>query len=323
LTDRWSFYSLDLPKHGLLGYRLGDHGGNFVEVAQDGVHVQWSFYQDFDIKQDLAQGVLLTNDPAMPGTKLAPDVIGLSVPDHAMKLHSMDWRPALQRELDPAEAVHQIRQRLSENLVHCLDQAQAPHRIVFTGGLDSGVLAFMALHQGREFQCVVNTQHRQIWTDLPFPQIIYRDSSVPIGADPCVRESYYDADMTDCVTGFFGDTALMHNRTLYDQCRDLGAPPVDLYDRAAPDPAPRFRNQFQARQASINIMRTTRFRQWFPDFRILDPYRDPDITQLVLSLPWNELCSQFGSAWIQREIIQSFDPGWSRFLLKHKNEYPG
>ena len=319
--------SVDPSQDGLLGYRLNEHGGNFVQVisTQHGSTVAWSFYQDFDLYQNLDHGILLSNDPRTVGSPIPPDTIGLDITAESMIWRYMPWRSWFTTQRSRQEVISALVQRLLDNLSACLSVTHQPYKIVFTGGLDSSLLAFMALHHQHPFQCVINQDHRHVWSALPFADIIYRRSESrpdPWLPDSIVSESYYDDDMTDCITGFFGDTAMTHNRTLYDQCAGLDPPSVELYDRNPPDPAPRFTNQFQAKQAVLNIMRTARFRQWFQDFRILDPYRDPGITQLVLSLPWVDLCAQFGNAWIQRDIIESLDPTWCEFLLQHKNEYP-
>jgi hypothetical protein len=320
-------YSVDESVEGLLGYQLHTYGGNFVRIQKfrDCTKITWSFYQDFPLFQDLDQGILLSNDPFLQGQLVKPDNIGLTIQEKSIFWTSMPWQSWLTSHQSSQSVLDKLLQHLNANLSACLNISSRPHKIVFTGGLDSGLLAFMALHQQYQFDCVVNTYHKDIWKELPFSNICYRDSSVRSdiwGPDKGICESYYDPDMSDCITGFFGDTAMVHNKTLYYQCSALGRPEVEIYDREDPGSVPMFTNQFQAKKAVINILRSTRYRQWFSDFRILDPYRDPNITQLILSLPWPELCSQFGNAWVQRQIIKTFDPSWCDLLLKHKNEYP-
>lgn len=327
VTDQWMMYSIDQPVQGVLGYRLHEYGGNFVmtkKFSHDHVAVTWSFYQDFPLYQDLDRGILLSNDPRAQGQSIKSDNIGLEIKGKSSTWHSMPWRSYLTSRLSTDRVLTALVQRISDNLQTCLAVSSRPNKIVFTGGLDSGLLAFMALQQQQQFLCVVNERHKNIWPILPFADVCFRHSCVRSDIwqpDQSVRESYYDADMVDCITGFFGDTAMMHNGTLYQQCAALDRPEVDVYDLSASQPSHLFQNQFQARQTVINIMRYTKFRQWFDDFRILDPYRDPGITQLILSLPWQDLCAQFGNAWIQRAIIKQLDPSYCNFLLEHKNEY--
>lgn len=328
VTDQWILSSIDQTAQGLLGYRLGQHGGNFLYVtgSQMEATVEWSFYQDFPLYQNLDCGILLTNDPRCHGTSLRADIIGIQIGRKHTRWHRMDWKPYL--NANASQPVHtvleQIRRKIGLNLNHCLEIAQKPEKIVFTGGLDSGLLAFMAHHEKQDFYTVINLSHQHRWQALPFFNLVYRKSgtiSDRWGQSNDIRESYYDADMTDCITGFFGDTAMMHNHTLYHQCTDLYSDSVDLYDRNPPDPVPKFQHKIQAALAVVNIMRNTRFRHWFEEFRILDPYRDPDLTRLIMQLPWHELCQQFASGWIQKKFIYDMEPNWRDFLLKHKNEY--
>jgi hypothetical protein len=73
--------------------------------------------------------------------------------------------------------------------------------------------------------------------------------------------------------------------------------------------------------AIIKILITTKFRQWFDNFVILDPYRDIELTRLIVSLPLVDLLEQFGSAWVQKEIIASMDSLYLNKILKNKNVY--
>lgn len=312
-----------------MGWKFPPLGGNFIEChnIQDGMRFNFSFYKDFDLYADSHNHVVISNDPRYQGTLLDNDIIGLDINDDNYRLHRMDWKPYLDaaRTSDRPSVIAALRDRLWHNLEICADVSLSPVKIVYTGGLDSSLLAFLFHDSGKSFQCIMDLRWQKLGDGLPFSHISYRESSRRPDRWACqnnIKTSFYGSEMTDCITGFFGDIAMLHNNDLYHQCRDLMDSPVEeLYDLSTPADYPKFSRREQAYISITKIMRTARFQQWFEDFRILDPYRDPALTLIMRDLPWKDLSWQFGSAWVQKEMIKQLDPNFLPLILEHKNQY--
>lgn len=308
------------------GYRLNRYGGNFVkfEIDQLCVRLTLSFWKDFDLWQDATAGVLISNDTRMSGTPLPNDLVSVEIQPSHMCFEYFPWREYLMPESQSvAPILAHIVNALTANLQTCLTHSQN-NKIVFTGGLDSSLLAFIALHRHWSFTAVINQTHREQWAQLPFAQIDYARStqrSDPWGESSHIKESYYDSGYDNCITAFFGDCVMLHNSTLFHQCRQLHDEVVELYDRTADPTAVILPSDLHVLAAIKNTMTNTRFRQWFADFTILDPYRDPDLLRLIMQLDKPQRFRQFGSAWVQRQLITSMDPAWAQLLCKNKNVY--
>lgn len=329
INDQLSFHSLEPIRDQIIGWKFPPLGGNFIELIDIDTVMKFSFsfYKDFDLYADPTKNVLISNDPRYQGTPLDNDIIGLDINKNNYRMHRMNWKPYLNPtiESDQSGIIANLKKRLLHNLEICADIAVSPVKIVYTGGLDSSLSAFLFHQTGKSFKCIINEDCKNFWSDLPFQSISYRKSGIRNdrwGSQEHIKKSFYDSDLTDCITGFFGDTAMLHNNDLYHQCLDLMEYKIqELYDKSLPIFYTKFVRRDQAYASIIKMMKITRFQQWFEDFRILDPYRDPELTLIILKLPWKDISSQFGSAWVQKEMIRQIDPYFTQLILKHKNEY--
>lgn len=330
INDRFSFHSIEPVKDQIIGWKLPPLGGHFIELTYStgGAKLNFSFYKDFDLYTDHASNVLISNDPRYTGVLLSKDTIGIDITVNDYRMRYMDWKSFFNQGLksDKSEVLKNLKRRLLSNLAVCLSTSIRPAKIVYTGGLDSSLLAFLCHESKIPFQCIIPEKLKDYFVDLPFQHISYHKPGLCHdiwGLSENIKVSFYDINFADCVTGFFGDTAMLHNNDLYHQCVDLLCSSVEeTYDKSVPANYPKFTRRSQCYLSIVNIMTTTKFRQWFENFRILDPYRDPDLTSIICQLNWDEMTSQFGSAWIQREMIQQIDPTYTKHILKNKNQYP-
>jgi hypothetical protein len=330
INDHFSFHSLQPLNDNIIGWQFPPLGGNFIQLTDilDGIKIRFSFYKDFDLYADHTNDVLISNDPRYKGVTLDNDIIGIDVIGNSFQLYRMDWKTYLNPNVtaDRGKVLAALKNRLLHNIDICASIGRLPTSIVYTGGLDSSLVAFLFNQTGRPFQCIINEDWKNLWPDLPFQSISYRKPSISNhrwASKEHTKISFYESDLTDCLTGFFGDTAMLHNNDLYHQCTKLiDISGAEIYDKTSPADYPKFHHHSQVYAAIVKIMKTTRFQQWFENFRILDPYRDPNLTAIILELSWSDLTSQFGSAWVQKEMITQIDPSFLSMILKNKNEYP-
>jgi hypothetical protein len=75
------------------------------------------------------------------------------------------------------------------------------------------------------------------------------------------------------------------------------------------------------RSAIVKLHSQPTFQQWFGDFQILDPYRDPELFLTVISLDTEDLVKQLATGQLQKDLIDRWNPDWLSHICKHKNEY--
>jgi hypothetical protein len=215
----------------------------------------------------------------------------------------------------------QVQQRLEQNLQICLDLSQSKH-VVFTGGLDSGLLAFMAHHCQQKFTAVISSEFKEYWKNLPFP-VCYAELQQGMSGidDDNVKPSFYQKEHTQAITGFFGDTSMLHHGSLYGQSVGLTDPIDNLYDENQDLSLPKFKNEHQLRLAIVKLSLNTKFRHWFDNFEIFDPYRDPTFLDIITGLSCSELVKQFGTASLQKNIIKNYNPDYLKYICDKKNNY--
>jgi hypothetical protein len=328
LGNEWNLYSWhEINDQKTFGYKIDHIGGNFLEFALLDLEatIKFSFFKDFDVYQDLDNGILLSNDPRHCKGSILHDIIEFRVNGDGSSCVFYDWRSfKISADTSKTAMIFNIKQKLISNLMQCRPDAGSAMKIAFSGGLDSGTLAFLAHDLGLDFVCVISKEHEFLCENLPFRNITLSNLSTKVDAwgDALdIKQHFYHADMNHCITGFFGDCTMMHNNTLYYQCEKWCDSSTQIYDRQADHNVPVFTTKGQILLAMIKILRSTRFRHYFDNFLIVDPYRDPEITKLLMNMTWPDLISQFGSAWIQREIIAGMNVSWLDLLCRYKNEY--
>jgi len=308
-----------------VGYRLGELGGCFVSIDTEALLINYSFFKDFDLWHSEELGILISNNTPVQGQTLANDIVSTKIVDQKTQHSYFDWRTFYnQPRISKNQAVDTVKQLLLDNLLECQKVSSQNLQVVFTGGLDSSTLAFLCHFHRLPFKCLLDHNHQGYWKDLPFDNIQY----VKVGTDPYsdlpdVRASFYQAEHNCAVTGFFGDCTVLHHSALFAQCQDLPyyAKVDNVYSNEPVEQLPRFRNTNQVLSAVRNTLISTRFRHWFKDFLVLDAYRDPRLAAAVMSLDWQDLVEQFGSGYIQKEIIKSLNPQWLDLICDSKNNY--
>ena len=96
---------------------------------------------------------------------------------------------------------------------------------------------------------------------------------------------------------------------------------LDLYDKKEPNNFPILNDKDAILNAVLSFNRACYHRQWFNDFQMLDPYRDPRLFETILRLPLNDLVEQFGTAKIQKDIMKMISTEWFDTLCEYKNDY--
>jgi hypothetical protein len=204
----------------LIGYKLGDHGGNFIEFIRCdlvGLIIKSSFFKDFDFYSDSNSEVLLSNNPHYYKPTLRyRDTLVFYIDGDNIRTENFSWNSFFQTT-DDTNQVLKIKERLIQNIntCHLLDSNKT--KIAFTGGLDSGTLAFLVHHYKQfDFDCIVNQCHVEILDNLMFDNVIIESSSVRtgiLGGDANIKETYYQEYLNHTIHGFYGDCTLLHNST--------------------------------------------------------------------------------------------------------------
>jgi hypothetical protein len=294
------------------GYRLGVCGGNYVNFTDQGI--EFSFHKDFKLYKN--DGILLTNI-ATEGTEVSSDILYF---DYNQKT-AISYVSAPRDELSYDEAITNIHKILLENLNTCYELGAS--NIAYTAGLDSSTLAYIAEYHRHTFSCIIDNTYKNKLKDLPFKNVIYEtrqqkpDDNVNYGE--YVRDGFYQHN--NLITGYYGDLTVVHNGDMYNQSRLLHITNKPLYD---PKPLNDY-TTFNSKQDIINAIYYTNthtyFRHWFPNFQILDPYRDPRLFEIICRLNLVDLVEQIGTGKIQKDIVSSLNKEWLNNLCNTKNNY--
>lgn len=310
------------------GYQLGKHGGNFVnfDLSKSKLVVDFSFYKDFVLTQDLPNGILLSNINSQLPT-VFNGVVTADLTDAEVKFANYDLRHIFSNKasISLEQAASIVKNILVENLKKIATEREL--LISYSGGLDSGTLAWLSYYENIPFTAVVENRFKQVW-NLPFDHC-YLDllSSPPAPAyhwDTPIAAHFYHPESSGIVGGFYGDIALLHHRDLYYQSCHLTTTNLDLhehYDRAPKSQFPQFQNRYSMLGGIVKLHMIPQFRQWFENFEILDAYRDPRLVETVLQLDIDDLLIQFKTAYIQKYIINNMSNTCWKFLCDYKNDY--
>jgi hypothetical protein len=311
------------------GYCLGQHGGNFInfDIQLPRLDISFGFYKDFVLTQDPGQGILLSNiQPSLtplPGSVIAAHVSESGIKFAHRKLDSVFTKKS---HLSLQQVAHTVRALLIENLKTI--QQQAPLLIAYSGGLDSGTLAWLAHSEGLKFTAVVDPEYNLPVDLLPFDWVY---SSLTHGPDlPAHAWSantvshFYHEDINQCVGGFYGDLALLHHRDLFGQSQQLTSTcfaHTEHYDTAPDSQLTPFQTHNAMLASIVKLHLAPQFRQWFDNFEIFDAYRDPRLFEVVLQLGIDDLLLQFKTAYIQKYLVGQIDQQCWKVLCDYKNDY--
>jgi len=217
--------------------------------------------------------------------------------------------------------VAQLKECLWKNLKKCLELSSTKW-IVFTGGLDSSLLVFLAWHNRCVFNALVSEEFKNFW-DLPFNTHYAKLQNYPEGFEHhTIKSSFYQPEYNHSITGFFGDTTMLHHGSMYYQSKHLASPLTDdqLYDRADTN-LPLFDSEIALRASIVKLSLSTKFRHWFPNFEILDPYRSPLLLDIIMKMSCQDLVHQLGSGILQKTLIKDLDPLNLNYICRRKNDY--
>lgn len=294
------------------GYKLGDCGGNYVNFTEYGI--EFSFHKDFKLYSN--DNIILTN-LKIEGRELPSDILYF---DYLNK-ESIRYVPVTGSELWYHSALTRIYEILLENLIDCFRLGST--KIAYTAGLDSSTLAYIAQYKQRIFDCIIDNTYENKFKNLPFKNIVYETRQVKpndnVDYGEYVRDSFYQHDKL--ITGFYGDLTVTHNGDMYNQARGLYETDLPLYDTKEPKDYISFNSKEEIINAIYYVNTHTYFRHWFPNFQILDPYRDPRLFEIVSRLSLKDLIEQIGTGKIQKNIIGSFNKEWINNLCDTKNNY--
>jgi hypothetical protein len=309
IDDLW-LSTLHEPKS--YGYKLGDYGGNYVNFTESGI--EFSFHKDFKLYKN--DDILLTN-LKIEGTEVPSDTLYFDYVDRT----PVQYEPILADELWYPSILNRVYEILLENLRAC--HKLGATKIAYTAGLDSSTLAYITQYHQRMFDCIIDKTYEGKFKKLPFKYIIYEERQSRPNDDvdygEYVRDSFYQHDKL--ITGFYGDLTVTHNGDMYNQSKHLAEISTPLYDPKEPKDYVSFNSREDITNAIYYVNTHTYFRHWFPDFQILDPYRDPRLFEIVCRLNLKDLVEQIGTGRIQKNIIGSFNKDWVNNLCNTKNNY--
>lgn len=296
------------------GYKLGECGGNYVEFTSD--KIKFSFHKDFKLYRN--SDIQLTNIE-IEGEELPNDIIeyDLKTGDYVRKQFDIGT-------LDYDTVINRVTELLLENIKSCA-KLSFP-KIVYTAGLDSSTLAYLAYFNNIDFTCLIHEKYTDRFT-VPFSKIEYvqyqtlPEFPISNGSSYNIKPGFYQLEHSNLITGYYGDNTILHHKELYHQTRHLHNVPVKLYDLTPPQVNTLLNSKTEIINAVLYINTQNYFRQWFDCFQILDPYRDPRLIETILSLPLNDLIEQFGSGNIQKTIIKNMNTSWAENICEFKNDY--
>lgn len=325
------------------GYKLNDHGGNFLnfEFYKKSLLIDFGFYKDYVLSQDLSQGVLLSSTNLYK-TKINSSVVhATTTPDNQIKFQYYDLKSLMllkNSSISLTEAAAMIETMLVDNLSSLQKHTpDCPLKITYSAGLDSGTITWLCHKHKINFVSLMTLELSSRCNPLPFNTVI-SDMSTPRSANKFNRDAWQsfvvpnnhfcDVEHNNYVSGYYGDLTMLHLRSMYTQSKDLAT--VDLTDVKHYDlrddqdkhyQSLKFRNRQELINSIIKIHLQTHAQQWFMDFEIRDPYRDPRFLQIFLGLDVNNLINQFKSAVIQKTIISGVGTECWNFMCKNKNDY--
>ena len=302
----------------MYGYKLGDVGGNYVKFTDDGI--KFSLHKDFKLYS--SDEVILTNIE-MNGTQLPSDIVSFDFLTQSYKQYQFH----AVNELPYTNVVNNIYEILLENLKTCI--ALAHPKIVYTAGLDSSTLAYIAHANNIDFTCLIDSRYKDRFKNLPFTNIQYvefqRYPEFQITSGPVenIREGFYQPENNMLITGYYGDNCVVHNTDMFYQSKHLHPKSSDIFLYHVKEPSNyQSYNSKQEMIEGIKYINTQNyFRHWFDNFQILDPYRDPRLPCAIMQLTLYDLIEQVGSAKIQKDIVQSLSSDWLINMCDHKNDY--
>lgn len=309
INDLWLSTSHEPRKY---GYKLGECGGNYVNFTETGI--EFSFHKDFKLYKN--DDVLLTN-LKIDGIEVPSDTLYFNYNDK----NTVQYVRHTGSEIGYTSVLTCVYEILLENLREC--HKYGATKIAYTAGLDSSTLAYITEYHQRMFECVIDKTYQGRFKNLPFKYITYetRQPKPTDGIDygEYVRDSFYQHDKL--ITGFYGDLTVTHNGDMYNQARYLHQTDKPIYDPKPINHYPPLKNKADMLYSVYYINTTTYFRHWFPNFQILDPYRDPRLFEMVCRLNLKDLIEQVGTGKIQKDIIGSFNKEWVNNLCETKNNY--
>lgn len=308
INDMWLSTSHEPRRY---GYKLGSNGGNYVNFTDTGI--EFSFHKDFKLYK--TNDILLTN-LKIEGDEVPSDTIFFNYQSKSIEQYNRQIGP----EVAYTSSLSLVYQLLFENIQTCIKEGSS--KIVYTAGLDSSTLAFIAEYNQLKFDCLIDRNFEGQFKDLPFKKIIYCARQVkPQGIDygEYVRDSFYQH--SNAITGFYGDLTVVHNGDMYNQAKGIHETTMQLYDPKEPNDYIPFNGKEDIINAIYYTNTHTYFRHWFPDFQILDPYRDPRLFETTCRLELTDLIEQIGTGKIQRDIIKSLNKEWVKNLCDTKNNY--
>lgn len=309
IDDIWLSTSYESSSY---GYKLGDCGGNYVNFTVTGI--EFSFHKDFKLYKN--DDILLTN-LKIEGEEVDSDTLFF---DYTTK-QIIRYTPRTKDEISYTSVLAHVYEILLENLRACHNHGAT--KIAYTAGLDSSTLAYITQYHQSMFECIIDKTYEGKFKNLPFKYIVYEERQPRPNDDvdygEYVRDSFYQHDKL--ITGFYGDLAVTHNGDMYNQAKELYQTTLPLYDPVEPKDYPLFRTREDIVNAIYYVNTHTYFRHWFPDFQILDPYRDPRLFEMICRLNTKDLIEQLGTGKIQKNIIGSFNKEWVNNLCNTKNNY--
>jgi hypothetical protein len=251
------------------------------------------------------------------GEEVPSDILYFDFIDKTIKNYVVEQKP----EISYISALNLVHEILLENLRTCY--ALGATKIAYTAGLDSSTLAYITQYYDRMFECIIDNTYEGRFKNLPFKHITYetrqRRPNDDVDYGEYVRDSFYQHDKL--ITGFYGDLTVTHNGDMYNQAKVLYETTMPLYDPKKPNDYIPFNNKIDILNAIYYTNTHTYFRHWFPNFQILDPYRDPRLFEVISRLQLKDLIEQIGTGKIQKNIIGSFNKDWVNNLCDTKNNY--
>lgn len=315
VNDLWLSTSYESKNY---GYKLGEIGGNFVNFTDN--EVEFSYHKDFNLYCN--DEIILTNIE-IQGSKIPSDVISYNFINNEFK--HFKFNESI--ELEYSMVVDNVYKLLLQNIQSCIILDEP--KIVFTGGLDSSTIAFIAHANGIDFTCLIDERYKNRFKNLPFKNIKYTELQqcpnflIDYGPTCNIKSGFYQSENNMAITGYYGDNCLVHNSDMFFQAKSIhpDANKIFVYDRKSPSNYPAYKTKKDIHDGIRYINTQNYFRHWFNNFQILDPYRDPRLPELIMNLDTNNLIEQIGSAKIQKDIIARLDLNWLKLLTDHKNEY--
>ena len=312
INGKWLSTAYDLEKQTLYGYKPA----NYVEFIDS--QIKFSYLKDFKLMKN--DDIILTN-LEIEGEYLPNDIIEYDINSESYSIYEID----ISVELNYNTVKSKVFDILTENILNCVNLYDP--KIVYTAGLDSGLIAYIAQQHNIDFTCVMLPKYKDKFKNLPFKRIRYSEMQKGIGIDygrtDNIREGLYQHENNNLITGYFGDNTMLHHVDLFYQTEHLhpNSKSLSLYDNRQSNNFPKLNNKQDILNAVLNFNRACYHRQWFSNFQMLDPYRDPRLFETILRLPLVDLIEQFGTAKIQKDIMKSISMEWYDNLCKFKNDY--